>query len=409
MPFIILVFITALLLEGMGTYISIIGLSKLFSSSLIILGLMAVLDLAKIVSVSFMYTYWKKVNFILRTYMMLAVLVTVTITSAGAFSFLSGQFQAAYSGTQQDTIMLDALTDEQSRLQARKEEIDKQISQLPPDYITARGTLQKQFGPELTRINERLVEIDVELPTLKTEALHKKVEVGPILFIAEAFETTPEIAIKWIILTIIFVFDPLAVALLIAGNFLLAKRREEKLSKIVPPEEPPPSGKHVPHDNDDLKDLLEQATKKPDATVEKDAEKESYSEEKQPAATLAPQPAGPVLEPTMQPDAEVVATDENPVVNTVVPELELLSVDEAHVEQGAALAVDDDEADASDFAKREIITLQHINKQHVPVALENIRSDGDVTFNKDWELNSHNTPLSKGYTDELNPPIVQRR
>lgn len=237
MPFIILLFFTALLLEGMGTYISIIGLSQLFAGSAIILLLMGTLDLAKIVTVSFVYRYWKKVNFFLKTYMLIAVLVTMTITSTGAFSYLSRQFQEAYVGTQENTLLIDSMTEEQSRLQLRKEEIDKQISQLPPDWITARTNLNKQFGPEVTRINERLAVIDAELPTLKSETLHKKVEVGPILFIAAAFQTSPEEAIKWIILTIILVFDPLAIALLIAGNFLVSLRQEKKEAERLAKEE----------------------------------------------------------------------------------------------------------------------------------------------------------------------------
>jgi hypothetical protein len=237
MPFIILLFFTALLLEAMGTYISIIGLSQLFAGSAIILLLMGTLDLAKLVTVSFVYRYWKKVNFFLKTYMLIAVLVTMTITSTGAFSYLSRQFQEAYVGTQENTLLIDSMVEEKNRLQLRKEEIDKQFSDLPADWITAKKNLNIQFGPEVNRINERLAVIDKELPTLQSETLHKKVEVGPILFIAEAFQVTPEEAIKWIILTIILVFDPLAIALLIAGNFLVALRQEKKEAEKAAKEE----------------------------------------------------------------------------------------------------------------------------------------------------------------------------
>lgn len=283
MPFIILLFLTALLLEGMGTYISIIGLSQLFAGSAIILLLMGTLDLAKIVTVSFVYRYWKKVNFFLKTYMLIAVLVTMTITSAGAFSYLSRQFQEAYVGTQENTLQIEIMSEEQTRLQKRKIEIDEQISKLPPDWITAKSKMLAQFGPEIKQINERLAVIDKELPTLQTETLHKKVEVGPILFIAEAFKTSPEEAIKWIILTIILVFDPLAIALLVAGNFLVTLRQEKKEAERLAKEEK--EKPYVPHDNSDLQELLKAATKKEDAVTKEYVDK-SFAASTKPIVTF---------------------------------------------------------------------------------------------------------------------------
>jgi hypothetical protein len=150
------------------------------------------------------------------------------ITSAGAFGFLSGEFQKAIADTSSQNVVMTTLTDEQSRLQLRKNEIDKQISQLKSDNVKGRTQLMRQFGPEVGRINKRLEEIDKELPKLKVESIKKNVEVGPIIYVAEAFHTTPEQAVKWVILIIIFVFDPLAVALLIAGNYLLELRKQQK-------------------------------------------------------------------------------------------------------------------------------------------------------------------------------------
>ena len=169
--------------------------------------------------------------------MVLASLILMLITSAGAFGFLSGEFQKAIADTSSQTVLLTALNDEQIRLQTRKTEIDSQVSQLKTDNVRGRTTLMRQFGPEVTRINKRLEEIDKELPALKVEAIKKNVEVGPIIYVAEAFHTTPEQAVKWVILVIIFVFDPLAIALLIAGNYLLRVRKAEKELLIIPKEE----------------------------------------------------------------------------------------------------------------------------------------------------------------------------
>lgn len=228
MTFIVLVFLAAFALESMGTWVSIIGLSSLFAGSPLVIALAVCLDFAKVVGVSFLYKYWSKVNWLMKSYMTVASIVLMLITSAGAFGFLSSEFQKAISNTNQQEVVLAALTEEQGRLQARKEEIDSQIAKLPDNSVRGRTNLMKQFAPEVKHINERLIKIDEELPKLKIEAIKKGVEVGPIIYIAQAFNTTPEHAVKWIILIIIFVFDPLAIALLLAGNYLIEIRPKKE-------------------------------------------------------------------------------------------------------------------------------------------------------------------------------------
>jgi hypothetical protein len=232
MFFAILVLLSAFLIEGIGTYVSVVGLSSLFAANPVIIVLAIALDVGKVVSVSFLYKYWKKVNLLMKTYMTIAAIVLMGITSAGAFGYLSAQFQKAIANTNESGVLISSLTDEQGRLQKRKEEIDAQVAKLPDNMVRGRTALIKQFGPEVERINTRLVEIDKQLPTLKIATLHQNVEVGPIIYIAEAFGTTPEHAVKWVILIIIFVFDPLAIALLLAGNFLI-EEKDEKSEETV--------------------------------------------------------------------------------------------------------------------------------------------------------------------------------
>ena len=231
MPFTILVLLTAFLIESIGTYVSVLGLASLFSANPIIIALAIALDLGKVVSVSFLYKKWQKINLVMKSYMTIAAIVLMGITSAGAFGFLSGEFQKAISGTNEQNVVIQTLEQEQTRLQKRKEQIDKQISQLPENMVRGRTQLMRQFAPEVNRINERLAEIDKQLPALKVESIKKNVEVGPIIYISEAFNTTPEHAVKWVILIIIFVFDPLAIALLLAGNYLIEERKALKEKK----------------------------------------------------------------------------------------------------------------------------------------------------------------------------------
>lgn len=240
MFFALLTFLSAFLIEGIGTYISILGLSALFAFNPIIIVMAVALDVGKLVTVSFVYKYWAKINWLMKTYMSIAAVVLVMITSMGVFGFLSGEFQKAMATSGQQTIKIQALTEEQARLQKRKEQIDKQIAELPSTYSRGRVTVINGFKEETTRINARLAKIDEELPALKIENIEKAVKIGPILYVAEAFNTTPEKAVKWVILTIIFVFDPLAIALLLAGNFLMIQREGKKLPP--PPQDPHPTG-----------------------------------------------------------------------------------------------------------------------------------------------------------------------
>lgn len=226
--FIFLLFLSAFLLEAIGTYISIVGLSALFAGSVVVSLMMLAIDIGKVTSISFLYRWWGEINLPMKVYMTAAAAVLITITSTGAFGFLSGEFQKAMSGNSQNTVLIQSMTDEQARLQKRKEEIDKQIAQLPQNNVRGRTQLIRQFDPEVKRINTRLAEIDEKLPELKISTIEKNVKIGPILVVAESFNITPEQAVKWVILTIIFVFDPLAIAMLIAGNFLIEKRKKEK-------------------------------------------------------------------------------------------------------------------------------------------------------------------------------------
>jgi cell division protein FtsB len=225
MLFALLVLATALFIEGIGTYISILGLSALFAGSPVVITMAVALDIGKVVAVSFMYKNLAKISWFMKVYMTIATLVLMTITSAGVFGYLSGEFQKAIAGNNQQNVIITSLEDEKTRLQARKQEIDAQIANLPSNSVSSRVRLMNQFKDEITRINNRLAKIDEELPSLQVNVIGQNVKIGPIMYLSQAFNTTPEQAVKWVILIIIFVFDPLAVTLLVAGNFLITQRK----------------------------------------------------------------------------------------------------------------------------------------------------------------------------------------
>jgi hypothetical protein len=235
MLFASLVFISAFLIESIGSYISIVGLSALFSTNPVIIALALSLDIAKIITVSFLYKQWGNINRVMKGYMLAAAAILMVITSSGAAGYLSAEFQKAIMPTKESDVIVKTMTDEKVKLEARKIEIDKQIAQLPAESVKGRQRLAKQFDSEITRINTRLVEIDKTLPEIQLKQIDVNAHAGPILYVAEAFDTTVESAVKYVILLIIVVFDPLAVALIIAGNFLVdqSKREQNQISKTL--------------------------------------------------------------------------------------------------------------------------------------------------------------------------------
>jgi len=188
MFFIILTFFAALLIEGLGTLVSVIGLSTLFGANPIIIALAISLDIGKIVVVSLLYKYWTKLNKTMRAYALVAATVLMTITSTGAGGYLSNEFQKAIVGTQEGSLKVDVLKTEQAKLEERKKQIDAGIAAIPDRYsANQKIRLINQFKDEQKTVTARLQEIDKQLPDAQIQQIGVEAEAGPILYIANAF------------------------------------------------------------------------------------------------------------------------------------------------------------------------------------------------------------------------------
>ena len=240
MSFVLLILLTAFFMEAVGTWLSIIGFGSLFSGDIAILMMIGIFDLAKIVTVSFLYQYWKDIGKLMRNGMVTASMVLMLFTSAGTFGYLSQAFQKATAPAIEVTLKVDALKHEKvsvdaeiDRLNDQKAKINEQIAKLPDNVVAGRRQLINSFKPEQAKINERLDvvtkrsdELNQEVRKVESENVTTLVHVGPISYVSKAFGMSMEDASKWIILMIIFVFDPLAVMLVIAGNFLVKRKKE---------------------------------------------------------------------------------------------------------------------------------------------------------------------------------------
>lgn len=233
MFFILLTFATALFIEGLGSLVSVLGISKLFGPAPIIIALAVALDVGKVVTVSLLYSHWKQLSRWMKAYALLAAAITMTITSVGAAGYLSGAFQTAVVGTKESDLKVSVLKEQQVKYQQRKKQIDDQIANLPPNTtVNQRLRLIRSFRSEQQALDAKIAAIDKELPTLQLKQIGVEAKAGPIIYVAKALDIPVEEAAKWVILLIIFVFDPLAIFLIVAGNFLWARRKENLKSNI---------------------------------------------------------------------------------------------------------------------------------------------------------------------------------
>lgn len=224
-----LTFLAAFFIEGLASLVSIIGISSLFGNNLIVMSLMGALDVGKILIVSLLYTYWSKLPKLMKAYALIAATITMVITSAGAAGYLSSAFQQAIIGTQEGALQVATLKEQQTKYEDRKKQIDDQIANLDSTTsVNQRLRLMNGFKQEQARLDAQILAIDKQLPALQISQIKTEAKAGPILFIAKAFDISVENAIKWVILLIVFVFDPLAIFLVISGNFLYAQYRQNK-------------------------------------------------------------------------------------------------------------------------------------------------------------------------------------
>ena len=231
MVFIALLFLSAFSLASCAAYFSIVGLATIFAGSfwpVIIMG--GSLEVAKLITASFLYRYWKTTSKLMKGYMITAVVTLMLITSAGIFGFLSGAHQQKSLPLKQIDAKIESLKHEKADLLTRKQQIDEIIAKIPPAYITKRIELMKTFSGEENKINKRIPEITVELRELTQKELTQETETGPIVFISKVIGVDMDDTTSFMIYLIMFVFDPLAVTLTIGANMAVLKNK-----KVVAP------------------------------------------------------------------------------------------------------------------------------------------------------------------------------
>jgi hypothetical protein len=232
--------ITGLFLSGVAAYYSVIGLAAIFAAAFLPVVIMGgALEVAKVVATSWLFRNWRTAPRFIKAYLMFAVLVLMLLTSMGIFGFLSKAHidQTLASGTSgaELKVIEQQIQYEQRRIENANKSLstlDRLVDQATPETANSlrerQGRERRSISTEINAANTAIKDLNSKALPLRRENLQSTADVGPIKFIAariygETDENVLERAVGWVILLIIFAFDPLALALLIAANHGLRK------------------------------------------------------------------------------------------------------------------------------------------------------------------------------------------
>jgi len=249
---IFLTLLTALGLSGVSAYYSVVGLAQIFPGSfwpIVFMG--SVLEASKLVTVSWLYNNWKQCPFLIKSYLSIAVIILMLITSMGIFGFLS-KAHLEHSADNAPLVDKIALLDE--KIKTEKENVEanrKAIKQYDEvvDQTMGRSTdekgaataqaIRRSQQKDRTRILQEIqqsqsviAKYSEERAPLSTELKKVEADVGPIKYIAalaygsEATGDVIDKAVRMVIMLIIVVFDPLAILLLIAYNMSIKQKED---------------------------------------------------------------------------------------------------------------------------------------------------------------------------------------
>lgn len=227
MLFILIMFLTTLSIAASAAFFSVFGLMQLFAGATIPIMIMgSALEAGKLVAASFLYRFWDKISFFIKSYLISAIFILMTITSLGIFGYLTAAYQKDSIPIKELEQKIDIAKTELERLNDRKKEIDKQIANLPNNYVNARQKLMTSFKPELNTINPRISELTISLSEMQSSKLNTEAHIGPIIFVAKILKREPDDAVFYFTLLIMLVFDPLAIVLTVATNMAIKIRKE---------------------------------------------------------------------------------------------------------------------------------------------------------------------------------------
>jgi DNA polymerase IIIc chi subunit len=247
----ILTFLSAISISVIAAGYSIIGLATLFAGAVIpIIAMGSALEVGKLVAASWLYNNWNSdVPRLLKAYLFGAIVVLIFITSMGIFGFLSKAHLDQVKPTSSNNIKIELLDNQINqqqliinRSQKTLDQLDKALEvYIEKEFVTRGLKERKKQEEERTELNnainkasDKIAELTNQKANLNLEQDKIEAEVGPIKYVAELIygenaQDNFDKSVRIVILILIFVFDPLAVLLLIAANISLRQWRMKKV------------------------------------------------------------------------------------------------------------------------------------------------------------------------------------
>jgi len=259
--------LAALSISVSAAFYSVTGLSKLFAgASMEVIIMASSLEFAKLVIASLLYQYWDKLNKLLKVYLSIACVVLILITSAGIYGFLSSAYQqtATLEGSISSQIellerkktnyeeQLAVYTEEKTSITTAITSLRGGLSNNIVQYINTKGqvitttssstreALEKQLDQAIERqteingkvdnLNQQIFDLDTEIVEVQTSS-ETTSELGSLKYISGLMGVEMDNIVNYLLLIIVFVFDPLAISLVLAANFAF-EQIKPKVKKI---------------------------------------------------------------------------------------------------------------------------------------------------------------------------------
>lgn len=253
--------VSALTIALVSAFFSVYGIATLFAGAFILTAIMAAaLEVGKLVSVTFLYRYWSKTQKFLKVYLGIATVVLMMVTSLGIFGFLSAAYQKSsieFKANQEKIVMVESqksyLTNKIAMSQTRIATLNemrsvqetrlnealtnafltrnplqlKQIQEQTVDMIKSADDNIKSEQEKIQQTADEIQKVNQQVNDMRFSSAGKK-DIRTFQFVADQFGTTLDNVAKWFICTLIFVFDPLAVALILAYNVVAYKKDPEE-------------------------------------------------------------------------------------------------------------------------------------------------------------------------------------
>lgn len=262
-----LITITALCISFIAAYVSVIGLSKLFiGAETVVLIIASVLEFSKIIIASVLYSYRKTLAFLLKLYLIIALVILMVITSVGVYGFLSGAYSEVSTKTEIINkelkiyeIKNNRFIDTRNNLIQEKQFLDESINTLRDGLSNNRTQYKdRETGEIITTTsssNRKSLEQQLNSAILSKENIEFKIEaitdsisknefkmfeiesksdvskeLGPLIYISKITGSEMDEVVNWLIILLMIVFDPLAICLVLTSNhtFEIIHNKEDK-------------------------------------------------------------------------------------------------------------------------------------------------------------------------------------